>query len=229
VRYGELQRVLPGFLRRHVLFFEACIEEAVAACAASLPAGARVLDAGAGEARHAAHFTGQRYCGVDLAIGDAAWDYSRLDAIAELAALPFPDGCFDACLNIVTLEHVPGPRDVLHEIARVLAARGRLLLIVPQEWEVHQAPHDYWRFTRHGVARLLSDAGFTDISIRPAGGFFRLLSRRLLNGLQFFPLLVMPVAALFLVPPAIILPVFEFLDRRRDFTLGYICTATKRC
>jgi hypothetical protein len=111
----------------------------------------------------------------------------------------------------------------------VLTVRGRLLLIVPQEWEVHQAPHDYWRFTRHGVERLLSDAGFTDISIRPAGGFFRLLSRRLLNGLQFFPPLLMPVAALFLVPPAIILPVFEFLDRRRDFTLGYICTATKRC
>ena len=38
------------------------------------------------------HFARQRYCGVDLAVGDAAWDYSRIDALADLTALPFRDG-----------------------------------------------------------------------------------------------------------------------------------------
>ena len=52
----------------------------MAGFAASLPAGARVLDAGAGEVRHAPYFTRQRYCGVDLAVGDRTWNYSRLDA-----------------------------------------------------------------------------------------------------------------------------------------------------
>ncbi len=33
--------------------------------------GARVLDAGAGEGQYARHFARQRYCGVDLAVGDA--------------------------------------------------------------------------------------------------------------------------------------------------------------
>ena len=120
-------------------------------------------------------------------VGDAAWNYRRLDAIADLTALPFRDGCFAACLNIVTLEHVrePGMR-CCAEMARTLAPGGVLLLIAPHEWEVHQAPHDYFRYTRHGLEYLLGAAGMTEIEIDPVGGYFRLLSRRLLNGLQFF-------------------------------------------
>ena len=66
------------------------------------------------------------------------------------------------------------------------------------------------------------------ISIQPVGGFFRLLSRRLLGGLQFFPGPLIFVAALFLVPPALICPLFDGLDREKNFTLGYICSAAKR-
>ncbi len=101
-------------------------------------------------------------------------------------------------------------------------------MIVPHEWEVHQSPHDYFRYTRHGVAYLLRKAGFDDFAIEPVGGYFRLCARRLLNGLQFFPGLWFYVAAIFLAPPALILPWFDSLDRERNFTLGYICTAKKR-
>ena len=113
-----------------------------------------------------------------------SWNYRGLDAVADLAALPFRDGAFAACINIVTLEHVREPKTVVCEIARTLASGGRLLMIVPHEWEVHQAPHDYFRYTRHGAAYLLEQAGFAKIEICPVGGYFRLLSRRMLNGLQ---------------------------------------------
>ena len=225
MRYGTLPRLLPGFVRNYVLDFEYRIERAVSAFEAGLPSGARVLDAGAGKGKYFDFFRAHRYCGIDLATGDMEWDYAGLDAVADLLALPFQDQCFDACLNIVTLEHVREPGLVLREIARTLRAGGRLLLIVPQDWEVHQAPHDYFRFTRYGVRHLLESAGFTDISIQPAGGFFRLLARRLLNGLQFFPPLLVLPAALFLVPPALVLPLFDFLDRERNFSLGYVCLA----
>ena len=228
MRYGALQRLLPRVLRNYVLHFEASIERAVSEFAARLPDHARVLDAGAGEGQYGSHFRNHRYCGVDIGVGDAAWDYSGLNAVADLRALPFHDESFDACLNIVTLEHVREPARALAEMARTLRSDGRLLLIVPQEWEVHQAPHDYFRFTRYGVRLLLEGAGFTEIDIQPAGGFFRLLSRRLFNGLQFFPPVLLPVAALFLVPPALVLPLFDSLDRKRDFTLGYICLARAR-
>jgi SAM-dependent methyltransferase len=228
MRYAQIEKRLPRALRRHILDFEARIEDAAAAFAAALPAGARVLDAGAGEGRYAKFFGRQRYCGVDLAVGDAAWDYNRLDAVADLLDLPFPSGAFDACLSLVTLEHVREPARALSEMGRVLKPGGRLLLAVPQDWEVHQAPHDFFRYTRYGVRHLLEQAGFADAHVIAAGGYFRLLSRRLLNGLQFFRGIWFVPAALLLAPPALALPALDFLDRDRSFTLGYICTARKR-
>jgi SAM-dependent methyltransferase len=225
--YSGLRGLIPGSLRAWILHFETSIERATGEFAASLGDGVRVLDAGAGEAQYAHLFSRQRYVGVDLGIGDASWNYRRLDCIADLQALPLREASCDACLNIVTLEHVREPGRVICELGRVLKPGGRLLLIVPHEWEVHQSPHDYYRYTRHGVRYLLDRAGFESVVIEPVGGFFRLLSRRLWNALQFFPGPLMLVAALFFAPPALLLPLFDSLDRERNFTLGYICTASK--
>lgn len=232
MRYQDIAYRLPGPLRRHVLIVEAEIEDAVVSLARSLPPGARVLDAGAGENKYKHHFARQRYCGVDLAVGDADWDYGRLDAIADLSALPFRNAAFDAALNIVTLEHVAEPARALAEIARVLARGAPLLVAVPQDWETHQAPHDYFRYTRYGLRLLLQQAGFEVVEMRAHGGYFRLLARRMLNGLQFFAGGIRWVgfipAAILVVPPALILPFLDGLDRDRNFTLGHVCLARKR-
>ncbi len=139
---------------------------------------------------------------------------------------------FDAAVHIVTIEHLKEPSLALAEIARTLATDGSLLIAAPHEWEVHQAPHDYFRYTRYGLAYLLETHGFEVREMRAAGGYFRLLARRLLNGLQFFTggvrwLFFLP-AAILLVPPALLLPLLDGLDRDRNFTLGYLCMARKR-
>lgn len=224
--YRGIQSILPAFVRKYVLHFDAAIEHAAAAFAASLPPGARVLDAGAGECNYKPMFHRQRYTGIDLGIGDTAWDYAKIDAVADLTAVPFPAATFDAVVNIVTLEHVREPAVVIAELARVLKPGGRLLLIVPLEWEEHQQPHDYFRYTRYGLRYLLERAGM-QADIRPVGGFFRLMSRRMFNALQFFPGPLFFLAAIFFVPPALILPLLDPLDRKQAFTLGFICQATK--
>jgi SAM-dependent methyltransferase len=228
VIYDRLRDSLPAPVRRWVQHFEASIEDAVAKFAQSLDPGARVLDAGAGEGNYKRYFSKQRYCGLDLGVGDQKWDYTRLDVVGDLARIPFEAGTFDAAINIVTLEHVTEPARVVCEIARVLKPGGRLLLIAPLEWEEHQQPHDYYRYTRYGLEHLLKQAGFAEIVIEPVGGFFRLLSRRLFNALQFFPGPLMIVAAIFFVPPALFLPLLDGMDRRRNFTPGYICVARRR-
>jgi len=229
--HSRLAPLLPGWLHRRLLRFEALLEERVAAFARSLPPGAAVLDAGAGEGQYAPHFSHCRYAGVDLGVGDAAWDYAGLDARADLERLPFRDGAFDAALNIVVLEHTRDPARVLAEIARVLRPGGRLLLAAPQQWAVHQAPHDYFRFTRHGLEFLLARAGFQDLEITPAGGFFTLLGRRLLESALYFQgglrWLVFPLAAGLAFPAGLLLPALDCCDREKATTLGYVGTASR--
>lgn len=212
----------PLALQRYILHFEASIEDAVREFAASLPSGGRVLDAGAGEGQYAHHFLGRRYVGVDLGIGDSTWSYSGLNAIADLIFLPFAEKTFDAALNVVTLEHVTDPFAVMDEIYRCLQPGGRLLLITPMDWEEHQEPHDYFRYTSYGLKHLAARAGFVDVEVRAVGGIFRLLSRRLLSAGQMVPLLLP-----FFAPIALVLPMLDTLDRKRNFTLGHICYARR--
>lgn len=225
--YSTARRFLPQPLLRHVYHFETAIEQAVRDFSAALPAGSRVLDAGAGETQYKSFFSRHRYTAVDLAIGDASWDYSSIDALADLARLPFRDNSFDAALNIVTLEHLSNPAAALSEIARVLRPAAQLLLVAPHEWEVHQAPHDYFRYTRHGLEFLFHGAGFSSFEITPIGGFWRLLARRLLNAVQQSPVLLRPFTLLIFGPLALFVAALDPLDARRDFTLGYRCLARK--
>ena len=206
--------------------------EVVGEFARSLPAGARVLDAGAGESRYAPLFAAQSYVALDLAVGDVQWNYSRLDLLGDLECLPLAGESFDAALNVVTLEHVRRPQAAILELARVLRRGGRLLLVAPLEWEVHQAPHDYFRYTRHGLEHLLETAGLHPRRLEPVGGFFWLMARRSVNFLSFFQggakwLLFALLAPLFGLLIPVLFYALDRFDRRRDFTLGYVCEAIK--
>jgi SAM-dependent methyltransferase len=225
--YARARRLLPRFLLRWIYHFEAELDHTVETFALTLPRGARVLDAGAGEARHAPCFARQHYVAVDLAVGDNAWNYRNLDILADLAALPFAGASFDAALNIVTLEHLPEPAAALAEIARVLRPDAPLLVVAPHQWEVHQAPHDYYRYTIHGLRYLLEKTGYAVAEIRPVGGLFHLLARRLWAAALIFPAPWRWLALLMFAPAALLLPVFDFLDRRGDFTPGYIAVARR--
>jgi SAM-dependent methyltransferase len=134
--------------------------------------GARVLDAGAGECVYRPLFARQRYVAIDRGVGDGSWDYGKLDGRADLERLPHADGTFDLVLCTETLEHVARPARVLAELARVLKPGGALALSVPFLHPVHQAPHDYFRYTPHGLEHLLREAGLEPGAVEAAGGYF---------------------------------------------------------
>jgi hypothetical protein len=48
-----------------------------------------------------------------------------------------------------------------------------------------------------------------------------------LNALQFFPPPVMVLVAFLVAPMALVAPLFDGLDRERNFTLGFVCQASK--
>jgi SAM-dependent methyltransferase len=205
-----------------------------------IPAGARVLDAGSGEGRYKDFFDHTRYVGLDLAVGDAAWDYTGLDSVGDLRELPFSKDSFDAAICVQTLEHVNDPFQVISEIGRVLKPGGHFYLSAPMSWHQHQKPHDFFRYTSFGFRHLLELSGMRVVEIRPMGGYFWFLSYNL-QMLHFYlyprttkrwqrwlqlPYQIVTQALFF-----IMLPLFLFyldrIDRVKDHTMGWVCIAEK--
>lgn len=235
--YHRVFEALPIFLQRRIHPLEFSLQEFMAAAAR---AGHRVvLDAGAGESRFRTLFQGCRYIAVDLGVGDHTWDYSGLDLRANLSALPVRSASVDAVLNTQVLEHVTDPAAVLVELARVLKPGGVLYLTAPQGWHEHQQPHDYFRFTRFALERMLAAAGFDRWEMEPMGGYFWYLGHRLtyipkvlfqdLRGwrrVACFPLELAALAVFCFFAP-LLCTFLDGLDRQREFTLCYRVRAVR--
>jgi SAM-dependent methyltransferase len=160
----------------------------VAEIADRLPAGAHVLDVGAGQCPYRALFAHCTYAAHDFAAyqGTPAgvlrddWRYGPLDYVSDITALPVPDASFDAVLCTEVLEHVPEPVAALREFARVLRPAGWLFLSAPLGAGLHQQPHHYYGgYTPHFYRRFLGDCGFNIERITPNGGFYRHLLQEL--------------------------------------------------
>jgi SAM-dependent methyltransferase len=147
----------------------------VADAAAELPPGARVLDAGAGDAPYRELFEHCEYVTADWE-NSPHTDAARSDIVGSLEALPVEDCSFDAALNTQVLEHVAEPVAVLRELNRVLRPGGRLYLTVPLVGELHEEPYDFFRYTPYGLRHVLSKAGFEVESVTPRNGFFTTLA-----------------------------------------------------
>ncbi len=151
--------------------------------------GGVIYDLGCGEAPYRDFFLRycSRYIGVDWGNSQHS---SAPDVIADLnAPLPVLDNSADVVVSISVLEHLHNPALMLQEAFRILKPGGHLLLQVPFMWQVHEAPHDYFRFTRYGLMHLLGGVGFSNVDISPTTGFWGMWTvkmnyqlRRLIRG-----------------------------------------------
>lgn len=127
-----------------------------------------LLDVGCGGQPYRALFQPhvERYVGVDT----PASVRSRVDAAAVASQLPFADATFDTILCTEVLEHLSDPSAGVSEMARTLRRGGYLILTTPQMWHLHEAPYDFFRYTRYGLTHLCRRAALDVVEIRPHGG-----------------------------------------------------------
>jgi SAM-dependent methyltransferase len=111
-----------------------------------------------------------RYQGIDTSEAQQNFGYEVPDTTYFSGSTwPVPDTSVNTVLATETLEHVLHPLPFLKEAQRCLAPGGRLILTVPFAARWHFIPHDYWRFTPSALRHLLSEAGFTDVTVYARG------------------------------------------------------------
>jgi ubiquinone/menaquinone biosynthesis C-methylase UbiE len=155
-----------------------------------IPAGYRILDAGAGEQAYKKFCDHLKYVAQDFAqydgIGDdrglqtGTWDYSELDIISDITAIPEPDAAFDAIMCIEVLEHLPEPLKALSEFSRLLRNDGHLIITAPFCSLTHFAPYHYYSgFNRYFYEFHLEEHGFKIVDIQENGNFFEYLAQEI--------------------------------------------------
>jgi SAM-dependent methyltransferase len=93
--------------------------------------------------------------------------------------LPFEAASFDTVLNIQVLEHTPRPGALVAELSRVLKPGGVLLLAAPFAFRLHEQPHDYFRYTPHGLSALCSEAGLELREVHACGSLWSVIGHKL--------------------------------------------------
>jgi SAM-dependent methyltransferase len=158
---------------------------------------------------------------------------SELDFIGDVEDMKaVPDRDIDTLLCSEVLEHVAHPDKAVSEFARIVKPGGTLLLTVPFLARLHEEPHDYFRYSRHGLRRLLEEAGFDVDEIVETGSLFSFLGHQVslaLLGLTWHRPRLRRLAGV--VNSALVVRPCVAMDRltgiARLLPLGYVVVATR--
>ena len=145
----------------------------------------RLLDVGCGDKPYEPIFLPHvtEYVGVEqettFTATAAAHKARRPDVLYDGARLPFEDRTFDTVLSVQVLEHTPRPQALVLEMSRVLKDEGVLILSAPFTARLHEQPHDYFRYTPHGLAALTAAADLEIVEVLAQGSLWSVLGHKL--------------------------------------------------
>lgn len=214
--------VLPGS-RYIVDLIGAAYERAIRAHARG-----RLLDLGCGDVPYYAMYREQVSDVLCVDWGVSTHGRQHVDIEANLnEALPLADQSFDTVLLADVLEHIHQPERLLAEIHRLLVPSGKLLCMTPFLYQVHEGPHDYYRYTRFALERLCARAGLSVVELAPYGGYPDVVLDLIGKGLAYAP----PLCQLFLATTSLLTSNGWFGRWRAGsaerFPLGY-CLVARR-
>lgn len=90
--------------------------------------------------------------------------YPELDVQFDAHRLPFAEASFAVVLCTEVLEHCHDPQRAVDEFYRVLKPGGKLILTTRFVFPIHDAPYDFFRFTRYGLLHLCRSFAQVDVN-----------------------------------------------------------------
>lgn len=100
-----------------------------------------------------------RYTAIDYPATGGELYGARPSVFCDAGSLPFCENSFNTVIALEVLEHLKAPSAAIQEIARVLKPGGHAVITIPFLYPVHDAPHDYQRYTVFGLIRETNAAG----------------------------------------------------------------------
>lgn len=130
------------------------------------------LDFGAGRAKYKGLIQPKttRYVAFDMIEGE------HIDVVGDVLNPPFASNSFDTVISTQVLEHVRQPWIMVNQIARILKPGGICIMTAPFLVPYHADPHDYFRYTKQGLASLFENEGFEIVESESYGKTFTVLA-----------------------------------------------------
>lgn len=152
----------------------------------------------------------------------------HVDLFADLnLPLNLASASFDTVIATDLIEHLYDPFTFFESASRILTSGGALIIGVPFLYWVHEAPHDYFRYTRFALERLVTDAGLSVVLLEPYGGPAEVLCDFAAKTAGGIAGLAWPVyaltRALLALPPVR----KRSLAKREEMPMGYLLVAIK--
>lgn len=167
---------------------------------------------------------------------------SGADIIADAHNLPLPDNSENFILCTEMLEHMYDPKQAVTEMYRVLKPGGTVVLTTRFMYGIHDAPHDYFRFTKFGLKELFKNFEILELkeettNFETIGALLQRLvfQSRFVGGSvgdKFFKILILLVAKFFTKLNSIISE--QYGDIRKThlqeniFASGYLIVCRKK-
>ena len=162
-------------------------------------------------------------------------DGKNVDYACSADQMPIESNSVDLIITQETFEHISNPNEAIKECFRVLKKDGQIYFQVPFIVGYHPGPTDFYRFTKEGIQKFLTDAGFKvekiEITAAGATGFYRILVEFLAilfsGPISFLYMPLKGIFALIFYPLKLLDFWFRLSSRRDKIPCGYYAIGKK--
>ncbi len=113
----------------------------------------------------------------------------KTHVVCDAMSLPLKKSRFNGIICVNSLYYYNNPFRAVKEFSKILKKNGKLVIVMPFIYPIHDAPDDKYRFTEYGIRELLKN-DFDIKEIKTIGGIFNIPSVFFHSLIKGLPLLV---------------------------------------